>query len=76
MWHQDPANTTQVRIRREIVQRALAESSPILSRPETDSGESESVLCVPLVGVETNIGVIYLSATGRLASLKIVMFGF
>ncbi len=41
---------SQLRIRRELVQRALWERSPILSRPTPESGESESVLCVPLVG--------------------------
>ena len=52
-------------IRRELVQRALWERSPVLSRPSDESGERETVLCVPLVGVERIIGVLYLTSAEK-----------
>ncbi|MGC2108632.1 MAG: sigma 54-interacting transcriptional regulator [Candidatus Korobacteraceae bacterium] len=62
-WHRHGGNA-QLRIRRDVVQRALWERSAILSRPTPESGDKESVLCVPLVAVERTIGVMYLLATG------------
>ena len=64
VWQRHPTTAPQMRIRREIVQRALWERSPILSRPAGDAKETEEVLCVPLVGVERTVGVIYLATAG------------
>ncbi len=64
VWERHATASPQLRIRREIVQRALWERSPILSRPAHGSGEAESVLCVPLVAVERTVGVLYLAAIG------------
>ncbi len=50
-----------LRIRRELVQRVLWERNPILINA-TQNGGDESVLCVPLVGVERAIGVLYMIA--------------
>ena len=63
-WHRKQGDTTPLRLRRDLVQRALWERSAILSRPTPESGDSESVLCVPLVAVERTIGVLYLLAAG------------
>jgi Nif-specific regulatory protein len=63
-WHRRAGDTTPLRIRRDIVQRALWERSAILSRPTPESGDKESVLCVPLVAVERTIGVLYFLAAG------------
>jgi len=64
VWHRRSTETAQIRIRRELVQRVLWERSPVLSRPEPGSKETESVLCVPLVGVERALGVLYMTAEG------------
>ena len=64
VWQRHPTTAPQMRIRREIVQRALWERSPILSRPPADAKETEEVLCVPLVGVERTVGVIYMATAG------------
>ena len=64
VWQRHPNAAPRISIRREIVQRALWERSPILSRPLPDSGETESILCVPLVGVERTVGVLYMAAAG------------
>jgi len=64
VWHRNSNSASPMNIRREIVQRALWERSPILSQPLPNSGETERVLCVPLVGVERTVGVLYMSAAG------------
>jgi transcriptional regulator with GAF, ATPase, and Fis domain len=65
VWQRSATDSPQIRIRREIVQRALWERSPIVSRPVPDSGETESILCVPMVGVERTVGVLYMAALGQ-----------
>ncbi len=65
VWHRRNGASDQVKIRREVVQRALWERSPILSQPTPESGETESVLCVPLVGVDRTLGVLYLISLGE-----------
>jgi len=64
VWHRHPDGAPQMHIRREIVQRALWERSPILSQPLPGSGDKESILCVPLVGVDRTVGVLYMAAAG------------
>ncbi len=64
VWHRNSNSAAPMNIRREIVQRALWERSPVLSQPLPNSGETERILCVPLVGVERTVGVLYMSAAG------------
>jgi transcriptional regulator with GAF, ATPase, and Fis domain len=71
IWHRrESGGAAQLRIRREVVQRALWERSPVLSRPSPGSEDTESVLCVPLVGVERTIGVLYMIATGTVSKFE------
>jgi transcriptional regulator with GAF, ATPase, and Fis domain len=63
VWRRQGDSKAQLRIRRELVQRALWERSPVLSRPAADSGEKETVICVPLVAVERTLGVLYMTTT-------------
>ena len=65
VWQRHPTASPQMRIRREIVQRALWERSPILSPRPADSKDGEEILCVPLVGVERTVGVFYMAAGGK-----------
>ncbi len=64
VWERHPSASPQIAIRREIVRRALWERSPILSKP-SDSKENGEILCVPLVGVERTVGVLYMSANSK-----------
>lgn len=64
VWERHPSASPQIAIRREIVQRALWERSPILSKP-SDSKENGEILCVPLVGVERTVGVLYMAANSK-----------
>ncbi len=61
VWRRQGDSKAQLRIRRELVQRALWERTPVLSRPTKDSGEKEVVICVPLVAVERSLGVLYMT---------------
>ena len=62
VWYRKPEVKTPLSIRRELIQRALWERSTVLSRPTGESGDRESVLCVPLVGTERTVGVVYMTA--------------
>ena len=53
-----------VSIRRDLVQRALWEQSAVVTDEPADSRTSENVMCVPLVGVQRTIGVLYLTSSG------------
>lgn len=57
VWHRRQ-NGNSIRIRRELVQRVLWERTPLLINA-VQNGD-ESLLCVPLVGVERAIGVLYM----------------
>lgn len=70
VWHREPENALRMVIRREITQRVLAESAPVLSKYPSNMEETESILSVPLVGVQRNIGLIYLSYIGKEPGLE------
>jgi len=53
-----------IALRRELVQRALWEQSAVISDAPDDSPASENALCVPLLGVQRTVGVIYLTSKG------------
>jgi transcriptional regulator with GAF, ATPase, and Fis domain len=59
-WHRTGTGSQEVRIREELVQQARWERCAILVGSE--SAGTEHVLCVPLLGVERVLGVIYLSS--------------
>jgi Nif-specific regulatory protein len=47
-----------------MVHRALWEQSSVFTESSTDISAGENIVCVPLIGVQKTIGVIYLSSTG------------
>jgi Nif-specific regulatory protein len=61
IWHRRPGGDA-IRIRRELVQRVLWERNPLLIDASAEKGSRESVMCVPLVGVDRAIGVLYMIA--------------
>ncbi len=63
IWRRSESGDS-LRIRRELVQRVLWERNPLLINGG-QNGASESVLCVPLVGVERAIGVLYMIANRK-----------
>jgi transcriptional regulator with GAF, ATPase, and Fis domain len=64
VWHRRGSGNA-MQIRRELVQRVLWERNPLLIDGDRENGRGESVLCVPLVGVERAIGVLYLTAGNK-----------
>jgi Nif-specific regulatory protein len=63
-YERHPGQGRPLRIRRNMVHRALWERSSVFTESTTDATEGENVLCVPLIAVQNTIGVIYLSSTG------------
>jgi transcriptional regulator with GAF, ATPase, and Fis domain len=60
-WSRHGEAAAGIRIREEIVQQSAWERSAVLAAAQPGSLENEHVLCVPLVAVESALGVIYLS---------------
>src|SRR5450755_2716281 len=63
-YDRDNGNAPAVAVSREMVQRALWEQSAIVAGEDSKSGRSENVVCVPLLGVQRTVGVLYLSSSG------------
>ncbi|MGC1687185.1 MAG: sigma 54-interacting transcriptional regulator [Candidatus Acidiferrales bacterium] len=61
-WNRNAASQGEMVIRDEIVRQATWERSAIFTTASADAATAEHVLCVPLIGIERNIGVIYLSS--------------
>ena len=53
-----------LRIRRDVVHRAIWERASIFTESSSDVANAENIVCVPLVGVQNTIGVIYLRSLG------------
>ena len=69
VWHRRQGDTSPIQIRRELVQRVLWERNPLVTGP-TDKANSQSVLCVPLLGVERALGVLYMIAEKATTEFK------
>ena len=57
-------------IREEPVQQATWERSAVFSAASAENNAAEHVLCVPLMGVERTMGVIYLSSPGSAPTFR------
>jgi transcriptional regulator with GAF, ATPase, and Fis domain len=64
-WSRRSGEQPSIRIQRELVRHAIWEQSAVLSNAARDSGDVPNVLCLPLVGVEKTLGVIYLTSSGN-----------
>jgi len=61
-WNRDGEAKQEMTIREEWTQRAMWERCVVFTAASTTPATDEHVLCVPLVGVENILGVIYLTA--------------
>jgi len=61
-WSRDGDSKPEMVIREEWAQRAMWERCAIFATASSPSAPDEHVLCVPLVGVEKILGVIYLTS--------------
>ena len=57
-------DSPQVSVRRGLVQRALWEQSAVMAEDSGDSQTAENAVCVPLLGVQRTVGVMYLTSRG------------
>jgi Nif-specific regulatory protein len=69
-FERDGRNSPPVAIRRDLVQRAVWEQSAIVTDEPSGSQKKENILCVPLVGVQRTIGVLYLTSSGSKAKFE------
>ena len=60
-----PGAGPELTIRKNIIHRALWERASVFTDSCSDIAGSENIMCVPLVGVQNTIGVIYLTSRGR-----------
>ena len=63
-YDREGRDSQQVAVRRELVQRALWEQSAVVAEDLADSQTSENAICVPLLGVQRTVGVLYLTSKG------------
>ena len=70
VWHRATKGNSQLQIRRELVQRALWERSPVFSRPAPDSEEKNDSLVCSAGGSGKTIGVLYMTADGKAGELS------
>ena len=59
-WNRLTGATTNLDIKRDIVHRAFWERTAVQTDANPDKGETQNILCLPLVAVERTIGVLYL----------------
>ena len=59
-----PGAVPPLRIRRDVVHRAIWERASVFTESSSDLANAENIVCVPLVGVQSTIGVIYLRSSG------------
>ena len=64
-FDRDNRNAPPVAISQELVQRALWEQSAIVAEEEAGSVEAKNAVCIPLLGVQRTVGVLYLSSAGK-----------
>ena len=53
-----------LKIRKSVIHRALWERASVFTESSSDIAAAENIMCVPLIGVQNTIGVIYLASTG------------
>jgi Nif-specific regulatory protein len=63
-YERHPGKRPPLCIRRHVVHRAMWEQATIFNESSTDAEEAENIICVPLIGIQKSIGVIYLSSCG------------
>jgi transcriptional regulator with GAF, ATPase, and Fis domain len=67
-WNREGAAERDMRIHDELVQRATWDRCAVFSSLPAETAATEHVLCVPLLGVERILGVIYLSSPASSAA--------
>ncbi len=61
-WNRQQGADQPIAIERPVVLRAIWERSAVFTNAASDSGTGKNVLCLPLVAMESTLGVIYLTS--------------
>jgi two-component system response regulator HydG len=61
-WSRLTGATSNLDIKKDIVHRAFWERTAVQTDANPDEGETQNILCLPLVAVERTIGVLYLAS--------------
>ena len=62
-WNRETGDNSPIKIQVDIVHKAFWERSIAMTDMSQTPGETQSVLCVPLVGVQRTLGVMYLASS-------------
>ena len=63
-WARRSGDPPSIKLQRELVRRAIWEQSAVFTNGTKESSDAPNVLCLPLIGVEKTLGVIYLTSSG------------
>ncbi|WP_353068704.1 sigma 54-interacting transcriptional regulator [Tunturibacter empetritectus] len=61
-WNRLTGATSNLEIKKDIVHRAFWERTAVQTDANPDEGETQNILCLPLVAIERTIGVLYLTS--------------
>jgi len=64
-YERKDGNSPAVAVSRELVQRAVWEQSAIVALEDAGTSAAENAICVPLLGVQRTVGVLYLCSSGK-----------
>jgi Nif-specific regulatory protein len=67
-WARQVGDPPSIKLQRDLVQRAVWEQSAVFTAK--DSSDAPNVLCLPLIGVEKTLGVIYLTSSGAASPFR------
>jgi Nif-specific regulatory protein len=63
--HHRDGSEEPIELERDVIQQALWEQTPVVSKPAASKPSARSILCVPLIAVERTIGVLYLTSSSE-----------
>jgi len=69
-WARRSGDPPSIKLQRELVRRAIWEQSAVFTNGTKGSSDAPNVLCLPLIGVEKTLGVIYLTSSGDASSFR------
>ena len=62
--HERHPGAAPLQIRKNVIHRAMWERASVFTESSSDIAAAENIMCVPLIGVQNTIGVIYLASKG------------
>jgi transcriptional regulator with GAF, ATPase, and Fis domain len=69
-WARQSGEHQSIKIQRDLVHRAVWEQSAVFTNAARDASDTRNVLCLPLIGVEKTLGVIYLTSSDNASQFR------